>query len=204
MITRAKSWLSGLPRDARRLVISAATVLSALAAAFFFYSWSAAFQSWKEIDRSAPRIARLEGYELARDDIDVAANAVEMVLQELAFSDDSDETQVGARLQQVLRGFAEESGLTVGGSQLLLSQESDKTPEGFALMSVRLDMTGLPEALNDFLREVYRHSPVLDVTKLNIGRDRPRSNRRSKKEATPDELQRLRLDVHVSALLVTQ
>ena len=203
MIASVKSWLSVLPREARGLVIAGATVLSALAVAFFFYSSSAAFQSWKEIDRSAPRIARLEGYELARDDIEVAASAVEVALQELAFSGDSDETQVGARLQQILRGFAEESGLTVGGSQLLPSRESDETPEGFALMSVQLNMTGLPKALIEFLREVYQHSPVLDVTKLNVGQDRPRNNRR-KKEATPDELQTLRLNVHVSALLVTQ
>jgi len=203
MLTRMRSWLAALPPEARRLVISAATVLSALAVTFLFYSWSAAFQSWKEIDRSAPRIARLEGYELARDDIEVATSAVEVALQELAFSDDSDETQVGARLQQILRGFAEESGLTVGGSQLLPSRESDNTPEGFVLMSVQLIMTGLPEALIDFLREVYAHSPVLDVTKLNLGQDRSRNNRR-KKETTPDELQTLRLEVHVSALLVTQ
>ena len=203
MITRAKSWLSGLPREARRLVISGATVLSALAVTFFFYSWSAAFQSWKEIDRSAPRIARLEGYELARDDIDVAANAVEMVLQELAFSDDSDETQVGARLQQVLRGFAEESGLTVGGSQLLPSQDGEMAPEGFTVLRVQLNMTGLPDALSAFLREVYQHAPVLDVTKLNAARARRGNNRRSK-NASPDELQTLRLDVHVSALMVAQ
>ena len=203
MLIRVRSWLAALPPEARRLVISAATVLSALAVTFLFYFWSAAFQSWNEIDRSAPRIARLEGYELARDDIEVATSAVEVALQELAFSDDSDETQVGARLQQILRGFAEESGLTVGGSQLLPSRESDNTPEGFALMSVQLNMTGLPEALIDFLREVYAHSPVLDVTKLNLGQDRSRNNRR-KKETTPDELQTLRLEVHVSALLVTQ
>jgi len=203
MLIRVRSWLAALPPEARRLVISAATVLSALAVTFLFYFWSAAFQSWNEIDRSAPRIARLEGYELARDDIEVATSAVEVALQELAFSDDSDATQVGARLQQILRGFAEESGLTVGGSQLLPSRESDNTPEGFVLMSVQLIMTGLPEALIDFLREVYAHSPVLDVTKLNLGQDRSRNNRR-KKETTPDELQTLRLEVHVSALLVTQ
>jgi len=203
MLIRVRSWLAALPPEARRLVISAATVLSALAVTFLFYFWSAAFQSWNEIDRSAPRIARLEGYELARDDIEVATSAVEVALQELAFSDDSDETQVGARLQQILRGFAEESGLTVGGSQLVPSRESDNTPEGFVLMSVQLIMTGLPEALIDFLREVYAHSPVLDVTKLNLGQDRSRNNRR-KKETTPDELQTLRLEVHVSALLVTQ
>jgi len=203
MIAEVKVWLFGLPREARRVVLAAGAAGLALVVVFCFYSWSAAYQSWREIDRSAPRIARLKGYELARDDIDTAAAAAELALAELAFSDDSDETQVGARLQQILRGFAEETGLTVGGSQLLPSREGDEAPEGFTLMRVQLNMTGLPDALSAFLREVYQHSPVLDVTRLNVGQDKQRNNRRSK-EASPDELQTLRLDVHVSALLVTQ
>lgn len=185
------------------MVVSAAIVFSVLALTFLAYAGSAAFYSWAEIDRSAPRIARLKGYELARDEIDEAASAVEVALGALAFSDESDETQVGARLQQILRAFAEESGLTVGGSQLLPSRDTDKAPEGFALMRVQLSMTGLPAALIDFLREVYQHTPQLDVTSLNVGKERRRSNRRSK-EATPDELQSLQLEVHVSALLVKQ
>ena len=203
MISEAKGWLLGLPREARWVVVVAGAAGLAFVLAFCFYSWSAAYQSWREIDRSAPRIARLKGYELARDDIDTAAAAAELALAELAFSDDSDETQVGARLQQILRGFAEETGLTVGGSQLLPSRESDEGPEGFTLMRVQLNMTGLPDALSAFLREVYQHSPVLDVTRLNVGQDKQRNNRRSK-EASPDELQTLRFDVHVSALLVKQ
>ena len=203
MIAEVKVWLFGLPREARWVVVAGSAAGLTLVLAFCFYSWSAAYQSWREIDRSAPRIARLKGYELARDDIDKATGAVEVALKELAFSDDSDETQVGARLQQILRGFAEETGLTVGGSQLLPSRDGDKAPEGFTLMKVQLNMTGLPDALIAFLREVYQHSPVLDVTRLNVGNDNRRSNRRSQ-EATPEELQALRLDVHVSALLVTQ
>ena len=203
IIVEAKGWLFGLPREARWVVVAASAAGLTLVLAFCFYSWSAAYQSWREIDRSAPRIARLKGYELARDDIDTAAAAAELALAELAFSDDSDETQVGARLQQILRGFAEETGLTVGGSQLLPSREGDEAPEGFTLMRVQLNMTGLPDALSAFLREVYQHSPVLDVTRLNVGQDKQRNNRRSK-EASPDELQTLRFDVHVSALLVKQ
>ncbi|MAI94779.1 MAG: hypothetical protein CME45_07190 [Halieaceae bacterium] len=203
MIAETRSWLFGLPREARWLVVATGTGGLTLAFAFCFYSFAATYQGWKEIGRSAPRIARLEGYELARDDIDIAANAVEMALQELAFSDDSDETQVGARLQQILRGFAEESGLTVGGSQLLPSQDGEMAPEGFTVLRVQLNMTGLPDALSAFLREVYQHAPVLDVTKLNAARARRGNNRRSK-NASPDELQTLRLDVHVSALMVTQ
>ena len=203
MIAEVKVWLFGLPREARRVVLAAGAAGLALVVVFCFYSWSAAYQSWREIDRSAPRIARLKGYELARDDIDKAASAVEVALAELAFSDDSDETQVGARLQQILRGFAEETGLTVGGSQLLPSRDGDKAPEGFTLLRVQLNMTGLPDALSAFLREVYQHSPVLDVTRLNVGQDKRRNNRRSQ-QASPNELQTLRLDVHVSALLVTQ
>jgi len=203
MIAEVKVWLFGLPREARRVVLAAGAAGLALVVVFCFYSWSAAYQSWREIDRSAPRIARLKGYELARDDIDTAAAAAELALAELAFSDDSDETQVGARLQQILRGFAEETGLTVGGSQLLPSREGDEGPEGFTLMRVQLNMTGLPDSLSAFLREVYQHSPVLDVTRLNVGQEKLRSNRRSR-EASPEELQTLRLDVHVSALLVAQ
>jgi len=203
MIAEVKVWLFGLPREARRVVLAAGAAGLALVVVFCFYSWSAAYQSWREIDRSAPRIARLKGYELARDDIDKAASAVEVALAELAFSDDSDETQVGARLQQILRGFAEETGLTVGGSQLVPSREGDEAPEGFTLMRVQLSMTGLPDALSAFLGEVYQHSPVLDVTRLNVVQVKGRSNRRSR-EASPEELQTLRLDVHVSALLVTQ
>ena len=203
MISEAKGWLLGLPREARWVVVVAGAAGLAFVLTFCFYSWSAAYQSWREIDRSAPRIARLKGYELARDDIDTAAAAAELALAELAFSDDSDETQVGARLQQILRGFAEETGLTVGGSQLLPSREGDEGPEGFTLMRVQLNMTGLPDSLSAFLREVYQHSPVLDVTRLNVGQEKLRSNRRSR-EASPEELQTLRLDVHVSALLVAQ
>ena len=98
----------------------------------------------------------------------MAANAVEMALQGLAFSDDSDETQVGARLQQILRGFAEESGLTVGGSQLLPPRDGDMAPEGFARTERAAQHDGVARsALSAFLREVYQHAPVLDVTKLN-------------------------------------
>jgi len=203
MIAEAKVWLFGLPREARRVVLAAGATVLTIVVVFCFYSWSAAYQSWREIDRSAPRIARLKGYELARDDIDKATGAVKVALQELAFSDDSDETQVGARLQQILRGFAEETGLTVRGSQLIPSRDGDKAPEGFTLMKVQLNMTGLPDALTAFLREVYQHSPVLDVTRLNVGKEKQRNNRRSQ-EASPDELQALRLDVYVSALLVAQ
>jgi hypothetical protein len=203
MIAEAKAWLFDLPREARRVVMAAGAAGLTLVCLFCFYSWSAAYQSWREVDRTAPRIARLKGYELARDEINKAAGAVELALAELAFSDDIDETQVGARLQQILRGFAEDSGLTVGGSQLLPSRDGDEAPEGFALMRVQLNMTGLPDALSSFLREVYQHSPVLDITRLNVGQDKPRNNRRSE-EASPSELQMLRLDVYVSALLVTQ
>jgi len=203
MIAEAKVWLFGVPREARRVVLAAGATVLTIVVVFCFYSWSAAYQSWREIDRSAPRIARLKGYELARDDIDKATGAVKVALQELAFSDDSDETQVGARLQQILRGFAEETGLTVRGSQLIPSRDGDKAPEGFTLMKVQLNMTGLPDALTAFLREVYQHSPVLDVTRLNVGKEKQRNNRRSQ-EASPDELQALRLDVYVSALLVAQ
>ena len=202
MITDVKTWALSLPSEARNLVIALSLIMTMLLLAMLSFSWSAAYQSWVEINRSAPRIARLEGYELARADIDEASRTALLALQALAFTDGSDQTQEGAKLQQVLRAFAEEAGLTISGSQLLPSRDSDSVPEGFSLMRVQLDMTGMPGALIDFLRGVYGYSPILDVTKLNVGKERKRNNRRGKQSV--EELQTLRFSVHVSALLVTQ
>lgn len=203
MISDAKAWVLRLPNEARNLVIAAVAMAGVLALLMLSYAWSAAFLSWREISNSEPRIARLKGYELALEDIQDASGAAALALQAVAFSDRGDETQVGARLQQILRGFAEEAGLTIGGSQLLPSQDNDNIPEGFALMKVQLNMSGMPEGLMEFLQAVYAHSPTLDVTRLNVAIDK-KPNQRRQREASIEELQTLRVDVYVSALLVIQ
>jgi hypothetical protein len=203
MISDAKAWLLGLPNEARNLMIGAVALTGVLALLMLSYAWSAAFLSWQEISSSEPRIARLKGYELAQEDIRDASGAAALALQAVAFNDKGDETQVGARLQQILRAFAEEAGLTIGGSQLLPPRDDDNIPDGFTLMKVQLNMSGMPEALMDFLQAVYAHSPTLDVTRLYIAIDK-KPNRRRQKEASIEELQTLRVDVYVSALLVIQ
>lgn len=203
MISDAKAWLLRLPNEARNLVIAAVAMAGVLALLMLSYAWSAAFLSWREISNSEPRIARLKGYELAQEDIQDASGVAALALQAVAFSDRGDETQVGARLQQILRGFAEEAGLTIGGSQLLPPRDDDNIPEGFALMKVQLNMSGMPEGLTEFLQAVYAHSPTLDVTKLYVSIDK-KPNQRRQREASIEELQTLRVDVYVSALLVIQ
>lgn len=202
MVASVKIWLLSLPCEARNLVMAVVLIVSMMLLTLLSFSFTAAYQSWAEINRSAPRIARLKGYELARENIDEASTAALVALQDLAFNVVSDQAQEGAKLQQVLRAFAEDAGLTISGSQLLQSRDSDSVPQGFSLIRVRLDVTGMPEALIEFLGEVYGHSPMLDVIKLNIGKEKEPRNRRQ--EASVEELQTLRFSVHVSALLVTQ
>jgi len=198
-----RSWFFGLPEEARHLVGGVALALAGLLIVFCFQILSVASQSWSQIDRSAPRIARLKGYEGAQEDIEQAVAATNLALEQLAFTGQTDQTQQGARLQQVLRAFAEEAGLTVKGSQLIPATERDDAPEGFTVLKVQLSMSGLPDALSDFLREVYGFTPTLEVTKLNIAAAQARRNRRRRNEITPEEEQALSLDVHVHALMVS-
>ena len=80
-------------------------------------------------------------------------------------------------MQQTLRGFAEESGLTVVGSQLAVSaaQDIDDQENEVALfdqLAVELSLDGPPIALDAFLVAVSQHSPSLATVSIDIQRKR--------------------------------
>ena len=104
------------------------------------------------------------------------------MLSRLAFDSDGGQSQTGARLQQLLRGFAEVAGLTVRGSQLMPSAEQAESTEGFLVLTVELRMQG-PAALDSFLGDVYAHTPTLKVTELNMVKVR---NRRTSSGNQPE------------------
>ena len=108
-----------------------------------------------------------------------------------------------ARLQQALRGFAENAGLTVRGSQLMSVADQSASPEGFLILTVELRMSGMPSALDEFLGDVYAHNPLLKVAELNMVkvRDRRTSRRRDQPQSTVT--QDLDINIQVSALMVS-
>jgi len=125
-----------------------------------------------------------------------------LILKQLSFDASTDDSQTGAELQQALRGFAEEAGLTVRGSQLISGREQMDSPDGFVLLAVELRMQGLPLALSAFLRDVYTHTPLLTISELNIIKVRDRRASRRRNQSNPSEEQNLELSVRVTSLVV--
>ncbi|NDH95417.1 MAG: hypothetical protein EBZ13_12995 [Planctomycetia bacterium] len=90
------------------------------------------------------------------------------------------------------------------GSQLVAGEPDESVPPGFEVLRVHLNMVGYPQSLSEFLNEVYRSSPYLQVLKLNMGSATKRqSRRRSNQAPSEQDDQNLTLDVHIMALMVT-
>ena len=170
-----KDWFKGLPRDARR-VFAACSVITAT---LFLYTSSRAIGWYVNgsaiVDELRPQIARLKGYKIAQSDLSRSATEAEKVLRSLAYSGDKNVTKVGAEFQQVLRQYAEESGLTVSGSRLSVDSAGDDQ-EGvnslFDVMTVELSLVGVPMAFEAFLQSLESHQPQLASIALDVQRPR--------------------------------
>ena len=198
-----KTWLLALPRKARGAVLAFLTVVASLLLLLLTSVGASLSENWSDIAKNQPRIARLKGYQAFQPSMLEASSAAEVLLDELAFAAASDESQTGAQLQQLLRGFAEDAGLTVRGSQLIPIVQQEETPEGFVQLTVELRMRGMPLALNLFLRDVYEHSPRLKVTELNAVKVRDRRTSRRRGQNEQHEEQNLDLSIQVAALMVS-
>ena len=201
--TALRHWVAHLPREARLVVLGLATLLALITLFMVGNLYASATQSWSEISRSEPRIARLKGYQASRPAMRQAMSEASDILKQMSFDSGDDESQTGARLQQALRGFAETAGLTVRGSQLMSVPDQSESPEGFLILTVELRMRGMPSALDEFLGDVYAHNPLLKVAELNMVkvRDRRASRRRDQPQSTVT--QDLDINIQVSALMVS-
>ena len=198
-----RHWVTHLPREARVLVLGLGAVLALILTFMLSNLWASATQSWSEISRSEPRIARLKGYQASRPAMRQAMSEASVILKQMSFDSSDDESQTGARLQQALRGFAETAGLTVRGSQLMSVADQSESPEGFLILTVELRMRGLPSALDEFLGDVYAHNPLLKVAELNMVKVRDRRTSRRRNQSQSTVAQDLDINIQVSALMVS-
>jgi len=196
-------WFLALPREARGVFAVVCGLLSLLGLFLLSNLWVYIAHSWSDISSSEPKIARIKGYQLAHSQTIELSSETSRALNLVSFESEAGESQSGAKLQQVLRGFAEDAGLTVRGSQLVSRGEKERGPDGFLVLNVSLEMRGLPSGLDMFLSEVYDHSPLLNVAQLSIVkvRDRRSSRRVAQSESTPE--QNLDVSVRITALLVS-
>lgn len=183
-----KQWFHILPKEARALVLLG-SFFSALFLLFWFSTVSTLlFGGLREIARVEPQIGRLLGYEVVGDEFDVALELATLRLRETSYAA-GEGSQAGARLQQSLRNFAEDAGLTVTGSQLIAQEERPEAdPMLFEMLSVDLSLQGLPDALDRFLAEVRLHSPSLAMSKMDIVKPRRARQRRGQPQQNPELL----------------
>ena len=198
-----RHWVTHLPREARVLVLGLGAVLALILTFMLSNLWASATQSWSEISRSEPRIARLKGYQASRPAMRQAMSEASVILKQMSFDSGDDESQTGARLQQALRGFAETAGLTVRGSQLMSVVNQSESPDGFLILTVELRMRGLPSGLDEFLGDVYAHNPLLKVAELNMVKVRDRRTSRRRNQSQSTIAQDLDINIQVSALMVS-
>lgn len=194
-----RDYLTGLPTAARWVLVAAAGLFVAINI-MILSSISDGYRAERDIvERIRPRMARLLGYIAREPELATAASAAQDALANWAYLADGEGNQVGAQLQQTLRGFAEDAGLTVSGSQLVQTPQATEY-EGFDVMSVELSMFGNPEALDEFLSAVYAHKPTLVVSEMTVNKQRQR--RRSRDDIADDDTVVIR--ARVQALRVSE
>ena len=180
-----KPWLLSLPREARAVLLAIWAV-----SALLFFAWatalgSSAMGSAREISRVEPQIARLMGYELVVDEFERALEQSALTLRALSYPR-TEGSQAGAKLQQSLRGFAEDAGLTVNGASY--AEDCRIRKKSFELLSVDLSLQGMPSALDAFLDEVRLNTPRLAVSKLDLVKPRRPRQRRGEPAHNPEIL----------------
>jgi len=192
-----------MPLPAR--VLSAGTAGLCAGLSLYVLVWVAG--SWLEhlsvVDRTEPRIGRLLGYISEESAITRAQREVERRLELLAYPANVDSNQVGAQLQQALRGFAEDAGLNVSGSQLLKRSDKEAYP-GFNVLFVELSMMGSPDAIDSFLDLVGTFSPALKIDELILSEQNSRRRRASRRADPTADNDQLIMQVTISALQVEQ
>ena len=134
-----------------------------------------------------PRIARLLGYEMTAAELSSAVAIQRQTLSSITYDSQQQSARAGAALQQTLRGFAEDAGATVTGSQLsvnaLVSNEDndEEIDSQFEVLSVDLSLEAAPIALDAFLVAVAAHRPKLAARTMEI--QQVRQSRRNQDKA---------------------
>lgn len=198
-----RAWLGQLPTEARWVVAATLASFVFLLAVFAFQVTATLLDSLQQTQRYEPKIARLLGYEASAQELQTAARAFSRALETLAFPEADEVNSAGARLQQTLRGFAEEAGLIVVGSQLAVvspeeGEGEDEVAGSFNQLAVDLSLDGPPIALDAFLVAISQHTPTLTTVSIDIQRKR-RSRRDGK-----DTLEFLTVRLSVVALEVAE
>ncbi len=150
--------------------------------------WGWYAQNTERLTDLEPVIGRLRGFTANVDTLETNTRQARAQLTEYTYSGDRDTASTGARVQQQLRGYLEQAGLNVSGSQVLEAE----TLNGFEEIRVDVSAFGSVDALDQALLALQTARPLLLVESLELS---PAGNRRGN-----DNRQRLIIRMSLSAL----
>jgi general secretion pathway protein M len=123
-----------------------------------------------DIDRLAPRVARLQGLIEYQAQLVESAARADRLMVELTYPLTEDRAAAAARLQQDVRQMLVEAGLNIKNSQVLPVREVEK----FDYIGLKLTVSGNVDALDAGLAAISSHSPLLLVESIEIWPNRVR------------------------------
>ena len=170
---RRSAWIIGLT-----LLVPLLLYLNAL---FSLFSVRQEYQA--DIDRLAPRVARLQGLIEHEDSLRESAERADRLMVDLVYPVTEDRTAVAARLQQDVRQMLVEAGLSVSNSQVLPVREEQM----FDFIGLKLTVNGDIAALDGGLAALASHTPLLLVESLEIWPNRT-SRRKNDDDDSPQTL----------------
>lgn len=192
-----RAWFVALPSQARWVFGGGVTLAGLLLLTILLSNTGTIISNLSVMSATKPSIARLRGHQEVESDLARLVQELDIRLASLAFGAELDNSQAGAQLQQLLRGFAEQSGLVVSAS-LLGPVDEESAPEGFVALTVDLKMTGPPLGIDMFLDDVYQESPVLEVTQLTLFQPRRPRGRRRGEPLTAAEREQLNITATIT------
>jgi general secretion pathway protein M len=160
-----------------------------------FSLWGMQREASAEIDRLAPRVARLQGLIDYEQQLRDAAVAVDSQVVELVYPAADDQATVAAQLQTNVRDIFGKAGLSVTNSQVL----PVRAQGNFDYIGVKLTVTGSLSALDDALAGIAAYLPLVLVESLDVY---PARASRSKDSGPPP--QAITASLQVLSLRATQ
>ncbi len=136
-----------------------------------------------EVDRLEPQIARLQGIQLSKEQLEMSGGMLAAGLGALAYPSSGETAMVTAAMQQNIRQVMGDAGFSVSGSQILPA-----TREGnLQLLHLDLTVSGTVESLDLALLRLRDLRPVVIVKsaelkpsrlRRQLGKSKPAQNAR--------------------------
>ncbi|PLW70414.1 type II secretion system protein GspM [Pseudohalioglobus lutimaris] len=166
----------------RSAIICGATLLVPLLVYLnlLFSAWDLRAGYVGEIERVAPRIARLQGVKQVEARLRESSGRVQQQMARLVYPASSERASVAASMQTDVRQLMTDAGLNVSNSQVLPVREEER----FDYIAVKLTVAGDMESLDRALDELAGFAPLVIVEGLDIW---PTRQRRSKGEPEVQE-----------------